>query len=172
MSVKLAPFAWNHCPTCGDALTPDNDGQEVRPHCRRCNRFYYSNPIPAACCFVTRGDELLMVQRSVEPCKGEWSLPGGFIELGETSEEAVLRELEEETGLRGERPVLLGVSVRQSPHSGAILVVGYLIEEWEGDLLAATDAMAAEFFVKADRPPLAFEVHRDLIALFDARDGR
>ena len=68
---------WNFCPICGKAVTQDDDGQSIKPHCRDCHRFYYKNPVPAACCFVRKGDELLFVQRSVEPRKGLWTLPGG-----------------------------------------------------------------------------------------------
>ena len=44
--------------------------------------------MPAVCCLITRGDSLLLGQRAVEPCLGHWTLPGGFVELGETTEEA------------------------------------------------------------------------------------
>ena len=101
MTQEPARFVWNHCPICADALVQQDDGQEERPYCARCHRFYYSNPVPAACCFVTRGDELLMVQRSVEPCKGGWSLPGGFVRMDEDLEEAARRVLSEKAGLEG-----------------------------------------------------------------------
>jgi ADP-ribose pyrophosphatase YjhB (NUDIX family) len=168
------PFHWNYCGACGAALYPAHDGQSERPYCVDCHRFYYRNPIPAACCFVRRGaDELLFAQRAVQPCYGEWSLPGGFVELGETTEEAALRELLEETGLRATRARLIGVSTRQSPISGAVMVLGYVVDEWEGEetMCADSDALSLQFFAKADRPPLAFHVHRELLALYDAQFG-
>lgn len=165
------PFEWNHCAICGNALIVAHDGQEDRPHCPDCRRFYYRNPIPAACCFVRRApDELLFAQRAVEPCKGMWTLPGGFIELGETSEEAALRELYEETSLRAKTATLLGVSTKQSPISGAVMLLGYLIEEWHGELHPDTDAMDLRFFRKSDRPDVPFSSHRDLIRLYDSLD--
>lgn len=164
------PFAWEFCPICGQSLTVHDDGQSSRPHCARCRRFYYSNPVPAACCFVSRGDGLLFVRRAVEPAKGLWTLPGGFIELGETAEQAALRELEEETGLNGRGTRLIGAKTTPSQSAGAVLVLGYLVEEWEGELRAASDAMELGFFTKSDRPPLAFQAHRELIQIYDALD--
>ena len=164
------PFHWNHCGTCGRPLVVAYDGQSEKPHCPACRRFYYRNPVPAACCFVPRGDgELLFVQRAVEPCKGGWSLPGGFIELDETPEAAALRELREETNLIARRARLLGVSSRQSPVSGAILVLGYVVDEWDGeaDMRPDSDALSLAFFPRDARPELAFHVHRELLSLYD-----
>lgn len=162
------PLEWNFCPTCGVKLVETHDGQSHRPHCADCYRFFYHNPIPAACCFVRRNeDELLFVQRSVEPRKGLWTLPGGFVETGETTAEAAIRELEEETALIGKVAGLVGASSRPSRLSGGIVVLGYLVDEWEGDPVADTDAMDLGFFTKENRPEIAFEVHRDLIATYD-----
>jgi ADP-ribose pyrophosphatase YjhB (NUDIX family) len=167
MSVKYGQFEWNHCPICGEALISADDGQSMRPHCPPCERFYYSNPTPAACCFLTNdAGELLLVQRSIEPRKGLWTLPGGFVEMGETTDEAALRELEEETALRGEGTSLLGVSTISSKHGG-VIVIGYEVERWEGELDAQTDAMDAAFFSFENRPEIAFEVHQNLLNIYD-----
>lgn len=163
----MKPFYWNYCPICGTSLVPTNDGEKLIPYCAECLRFYYRNPVPAACCFVRQGDALLFVQRSIEPARGLWTLPGGFVELGESSEEAAVRELYEETGLVGSRPRLIGANTQQSKHAGAVLVLGYLIEEWEGEAIAATDAMDAVFYHHDDRPELAFQVHVELLMQFD-----
>ncbi len=169
MTSSYGAFAWNHCPICGGQTVQAHDGQSIRPHCPNCRRFYYSNPVPAACCFLTNPNgELLMVQRSIEPRKGMWTLPGGFVELGETTEEAALRELREETGLIGRKATLLGVSTRPSKMSGGVIVLGYRVDEWEGELKADTDACDLGFFHRERRPQIAFEVHQELIALYDA----
>jgi len=164
-------FYWNYCAICGGKLIVCHDGQGDRPHCSVCRRFYYRNPVPAACCFVRRNaDELLFARRAVEPCRGKWTLPGGFVELGETTEEAALRELHEETNLRASQVQLIGVSTQQSPTTGAVMVLGYLVVDWDGEetMRPDTDADALQFFRKEERPPVPFAAHRDLLALFDA----
>lgn len=169
MAFEWTPLVWNYCPICSNTLRDGDDGQSMRPHCPDCNKFYYYNPVPAACCFLTNPDgELLMVQRSVEPRKGLWTLPGGFVESGETTEQAALRELEEETGLHGEGTRLLGVSSLPGKNSGGVIVVAYTVERWQGTMEARTDAMDLGFFSPANRPEVAFEVHMNLLQIYDA----
>jgi ADP-ribose pyrophosphatase YjhB (NUDIX family) len=168
MAHDPEPFVWSFCPICGAALAPCSDGEAERPHCAICRRFYYRNPVPAVCCFVSRGDAILLARRAVEPCLGEWSLPGGFVELGETTEEAAVREMQEETGLHVAGLRLVGVSTQQSRFYGAVTVLGYAVKEWSGELQAHSDVMDLRFFAKRDRPPLPFRAHTELLALFDA----
>jgi ADP-ribose pyrophosphatase YjhB (NUDIX family) len=167
MTTEPALFQWNYCPICGKSLTLYSDGESERPYCSDCSRHYYLNPVPAACCFVSSGDSLLLVQRAVEPCKGSWTLPGGFVEVGETTDDAALRELREETALIGRRPQLIGASTQPSRLSGAVTVLGYIVHEWEGVPHAASDAMGLGFFRRQERPALAFQAHRELMAIFD-----
>ena len=171
MCQDFAHFAWNYCPICGAALVVESDGESDRPHCVACRRFYYRNPVPASACFVPRGDDLLFTRRGVEPCKGQWAIPGGFVEVGETTEQAALRELEEETGLRGKGARLIGASTQPSALSGAVTLLGYIIDEWEGSPRAASDVTEVRFFAKEDRPRLPFVAHRELLAIFDAMNG-
>lgn len=167
MAPQYGRFEWRFCPICGKTLEQADDGESLRPHCAPCDRFYYSNPIPAACCFLENKEgALLFVQRSVEPKRGMWTLPGGFVEVGETSDEAALRELKEETGLDGNGLQLFGAASIPSQHGG-VIVLGYRVQAWQGDMVAATDAMDLGFYTKADRPALAFEVHIDLVATYD-----
>ena len=62
-------------------------------------RKYPDRPIVAVGAVILHGDRVLLIQRGQEPLKGEWSLPGGVVELGETLEAALVREVREETSL-------------------------------------------------------------------------
>ncbi len=168
MTNDLQPVEWNFCPKCGGALVPRRDDLQERPHCNVCQRHYYSNPTPAACCFVVREDKLLLGQRGIEPRRGYWGLPGGYVERGETTQEGALRELTEETSLRGSRAQLIGVSSQASVMTGSVIVHGYHIEEWEGEPSPASDVMALRFFAKEELPRLPFRAHRELYDIFVA----
>ena len=89
------------------------------------------------------------------------------MESGETTEEGALRELQEETGLTGSGISLVGVSSLAGNFSGGIIVIGYAIESWEGEMEAKTDAMDLGFFAPEKRPEVAFEVHENLIEMYD-----
>ncbi|HOZ49818.1 MAG TPA: NUDIX domain-containing protein [Candidatus Hydrogenedentes bacterium] len=168
MTDELKRFHWNFCPECGVPLVHHKDDGQDRPYCEPCGRHYYFNPTPAACCFVTRGDALLLGKRGIQPQYGQWALPGGYIELGETAEAAARRELAEETGLRALSTRFIGASSQQSVATGAVIVLGYAVDEWDGELQAGSDVIELQFFPFEELPRLPFRAHRDLYAIFQA----
>ncbi len=101
---------------------------------------------------------VLLVQRKYEPFQGQWALPGGFVEYGEKTEDAVLREVFEETGLRVKIRSLLGVY--SDPHRdprGHTVTVAYLLDPSGGALHAGDDAGSVKFFKLDELPALAFD---------------
>ena len=150
-----------HCPFCGKLLSRRFVEGRKRLYCRFCSRPIYENPIPATCIVVADGnDRVLLVMRAVEPKKGQWCLPGGFIELGESPEEGALRELVEETGLSGKINTLLGICTTPSSQYHSVLMVGYLITEYRGRLTAGDDARQVRWFDLHELPPIAFGSHQ------------
>lgn len=89
---------FKYCPKCGSKHFDVND--EKSKKCDNCGFVYYMNPSAAVAAFIlnSRG-ELLVERRGKEPAKGMLDLPGGFCDGGETAEEAIAREVAEETGL-------------------------------------------------------------------------
>lgn len=158
------------CPYCGQRLVFRNIDGRTRGFCYDCNRVIYENPVPATAAVVLNSDrQVLLVKRGVEPKKGEWCLPGGFIELDETPEQACLRELKEETNLNAEIDWLLGVFIGSSSIYKSVLIVGFLVKNIEGQAEAGDDSEAVRFFSLEDMPPLAFRSHRQVLerALID-----
>lgn len=139
----------------------------MRLFCNACNVPIYENPIPATCLvLIDNEDRVLLVKRRVDPKKGFWCLPGGFIELKETPEQAALRELEEETGLSGKIQMLLGVTSSASPQYDTVLMVGYLIKEYSGLLEPGDDASDAAYFEYNKLPEIAFQSHMKFIRIY------
>jgi ADP-ribose pyrophosphatase YjhB (NUDIX family) len=114
---------------------------------------------------------VLLVKRNVEPKSGFWCLPGGFIELGEKPEEGALRELEEETGLKGKIGMLLGVTSSPSSQYDTVLMVGYLVKNYNGRLNSGYDASEAGWFHYKELPEIAFQSHLQFIRIYYAAYG-
>ncbi|MDE2371160.1 MAG: NUDIX hydrolase [Burkholderiales bacterium] len=89
-----------HCRVCGAAVAyrvPAGDTRE-RAVCGACGEIHYENPINVVGTVPAWGDQVLLCRRNIEPRYGYWTLPAGFMELGETTAEGALRETVEESG--------------------------------------------------------------------------
>ena len=152
------------CPYCQHILSTKFIEDRQRLYCPQCRIPIYENPIPAtAAVYFNKNREILLVMRKVDPKKGEWCLPGGFVEIEETPEQCCLRELKEETNLRGVISKLMGVYLSDSPVYKSVLVIGYLMRDVEGEIAAGDDAEEVCFFPIDRLPMIAFESHRSLI---------
>jgi 8-oxo-dGTP diphosphatase len=118
-------------------------------------RRYPDQPLVGVGAVVFKGAEVLLVRRGQEPAQGSWSLPGGLVELGETLEAAVSRELAEETGLTVTLRGITAVLERIFPDpDGRIayhyVLVDYLCDYVKGELTPGSDITAARFVPLAD----------------------
>jgi len=108
--------------------------------------------------------EVLLIQRNNFPFEGEWAFPGGFIEMHETLEEAVVRELEEETSLTGVKLEQLRAfsAIDRDPRHRTIGVAFYgFVEEENSAVKGGDDAAQARWFPVTELPRLAFD-HSDI----------
>ncbi len=91
-----------HCRECGAAVTyqtPDDDNR-ARAVCPACATIHYENPLNVVGTLPVWGEQVLLCRRAIEPRYGLWTLPAGFMELGETLADGALRETVEEAGAR------------------------------------------------------------------------
>ena len=104
--------------------------------------------------------KVMLIERDLEPFAGHWALPGGFVRVDETLEEAARRELEEETGLKGiflEQLYTFG-GIDRDPRERVVTVTYFALVNLQGhDVRADTDARSAAWFSVSDPPDLAFD---------------
>ena len=96
----FTPRSIKHCKVCGGAAVysvPADDNRE-RATCTVCHTIHYENPLNVVGTLPVWGDQVLLCRRNIEPRYGLWTLPAGFMELGETVAEGALRETVEEAG--------------------------------------------------------------------------
>ncbi len=159
--MSMNPYRF--CPHCkSDLKRKEVDGID-RLICPACGWINYLNPIPAVACLVKEKGRILLVKRGVEPKKGEWSLPAGFMELKETPEDATLRELKEETGLEGKVEELIGVYSQPSENYSTVLTVGYRVVKRAGAIRPGDDADDAGFKKINNPKDLPFTSHRRML---------
>lgn len=86
----------SHCGYCGSSFPTEAAWPR---HCHTCGNSSYLNPIPVVVVLLPAGDGIVVIRRGIEPAKGSLTLPGGYMDTGETWQEAGARELLEETGI-------------------------------------------------------------------------
>ncbi len=101
-----------HCKNCGAAVVyrvPDDGDTKERAVCPACGTIHYENPLNVVGTVPTLGDRVLLCKRNIEPRWGKWTLPAGFMELGESTAQGAARETVEEAGAQFEMGELFSV---------------------------------------------------------------
>lgn len=146
------------CPVCGGSLGHLTVKKEEpqRLVCSQCDFVFYLDPKVVACSVVEMNNRIVLLKRDINPQRGKWVLPGGYVDRGEAVPAAALRETEEECGLRTRIKRLLGVY--SYPGRPAVVVV-YVAEHVSGDLVAADESQEAGLYLKEELPweELAFQ---------------
>lgn len=150
----------SHCSFCGAAFAPD----QVWPRtCGSCSQTTYLNPVPVAVLLLPVGDGLLTVRRDIEPGKGKLALPGGYIGLGESWQQAAAREAWEETGAQVDPANVRDFRVLSAP-DGTVLIFGVSAPIAAADLPPFTPcAETSERVVLKAPEELAFPLHSRVV---------
>lgn len=158
---------FTHCPACGSHKFVQYN--EKSKKCESCAFIYYINPSAAVAAFIVNGkDELLVCKRAKNPEKGTWDLPGGFVDFNETAEEAVVREIKEETQLEVATINYCYTLPNEYEYSGLTvptLDVFYLCSVKDTNNLKAADDVEECFFVPIN------ELNADSFGLLSIRKG-
>ena len=142
---------YRFCPRCGGDLEKRivKAMEPKRLVCQNCSFIFYQDPkVVAGTIFTVRGG-IVLLKRGVEPAMGKWVFPGGYVDRGESVDDAAIRETKEECQLDVKLSSLL--SVYSYPGSPNIIVV-YAAEVVGGELTAADESVEAGSFLPSDIP--------------------
>ncbi len=145
-----------YCPLCGTPLARREHNGRERPACPACHWVFFPDPKVAVAVLVERDAKVLLVRRAIDPERGRWTLPAGFLDAGEDPIQAAERECLEETGLNVKVSTLLDVLSGQEHPRGAHLLIVYRADIITGTLTPGDDVDRAAFFSLNDLPTLAF----------------
>ncbi|MCK4347199.1 MAG: NUDIX hydrolase [Thermoplasmatales archaeon] len=118
----------------------------------------YKSPKVTVDGIILEDEMILLIKRGNTPFKGKWALPGGFVEYGEKTEDAVVREVFEETGLKTKISRLVGVysDPKRDPRGHTITIV-YTLEICGGNMKSGDDASDVKKFNTGNLPELSFD---------------
>jgi 8-oxo-dGTP diphosphatase len=155
---------WKWCPRCRAPL----ELAEGRASCSSCGSVYYANSAPAVEGVLERDGKVLLSKRAIEPRRGYWDLPGGFLEEGEEPLDGLAREFREETGLVVLPREWLGTHLERYKHY-FVLGLTWLVEA-DGDPRPADDVEELAWFGPDELPDeMAFPHQDELLRAWAAR---
>ncbi|NOY78708.1 MAG: NUDIX hydrolase [Calditrichaeota bacterium] len=164
----LKKLLFNYCPYCATPLKEGSENGSFVQVCPNCGWTHYFNPVPSSAILPVLPDgRLVLIRRKNEPFAGKWAIPSGFIEYGETPEEAALRELKEETGLSGKIISLLDISQKESYVYGSVLVITYIVHVTGGNMQAADDATEIAAFAWNNLPKIEIPIFEKVLKKFE-----
>jgi 8-oxo-dGTP diphosphatase len=173
--TELRPDRVRFCPLCGEGLNRQPVPPENREHpvCSGCRFVFYLAPKVVAGTLPIRDGRVLLTRRAIDPAKGLWTFPGGYVDWGEDVRDGARRETLEEVGLAVRLGELLGLySYAGSP----VVVVVFLAAVPDGveAALCANEVLEVAYFAPDEIPwhALAFPSSRDALQDWIARVGR
>lgn len=159
------------CPQCGQPLREQPLDGVPRPTCAECGYVHFRDPKLVAVTLLTRDGRVLLVQRDIEPGRGGWGLPGGYVDWDEHPEAAAVRECAEEIHTRVALDGLFRIVQLVTEAGVGLVITAYRGHIVEGEPEAGHEVQAVGYFALDALPPVAFASHRRLLADL-AREGK
>lgn len=155
--------AYSYCGFCGTAFSNHSSWPKT---CSHCGNITFRNPIPVSVVLLPVDRGVLVVRRAIPPRLGELALPGGFVNFGETWQEAGAREVAEETGLYINPDEIREFRVRSAP-DGTLILFGLAQSRALADLPPfQPNAEASERRILTHPQPMAFPLHTEVLELY------
>ncbi len=157
----------NYCPRCQTPLCTAHESHVTYKHCAQCGYRHYQEPKVSVIARIVHAKRILLIQRAVNPNRGAWGFPGGFLNVNEMPITALQREVREETSLDIAVQTLLGIfpmEGRGPGIPGIVLAYACICLSDPEDLRPADDAQQARWCTTHQMPtPIAFTSTRELI---------
>lgn len=162
---------FRNCPNCTSKLEEREIDGKKRMACTYCTYVYWNNPLPVAASIVPhKSGGIVLVKRGVEPRKGSWCLPAGFMEVGETPEQGAVRESGEEAKIEIEVERLIYTF---APQNTPQVLLFFVAKEIDQTPAPGSDATEARVFQLDELPEdMAFSSHVEAIKRWRASVGR
>jgi ADP-ribose pyrophosphatase YjhB (NUDIX family) len=164
---------YKFCPQCGGGLAKRliKPLEPQRLVCTACGFIFYLDPKLSVIAIIPMHDGVVMVRRSINPGYGLWVVPGGFVDLGEVVEDALVRETQEETYLTV-RPVRLLNIYSYRDHR--TVIAAYVTEYVSGELAAGDETLEARVFglKEIPWPRIAFSSTKEALREYISRYGQ
>ncbi|MBC7956818.1 MAG: NUDIX hydrolase [Cytophagales bacterium] len=171
----FTPRSFKHCKACGSPVQyvmPADDNRD-RATCTVCATVHYENPLNVVGTLPVWQDKVLLCRRNIEPRHGFWTLPAGFMELGETTEQGAVRETTEEAGARVE---LQGLYTLLNVARVGQLHLFYRARLLDTDFAPGPESIEVQLFAESEIPwdELAFRTVRETLKHYfeDRRQGQ
>jgi len=151
MGLQQHQPEFRFCPVCGGLLSPRilKESEPERLVCTECRFVFYLDPKVVACTILEEDGRILLLQRGIEPRKGKWVIPGGYVERGEEVKAAAVRETQEECGILCQPTDLVGVY----SYEGRIpVVVVYAARRLSGEARPQDETLALKWVPRVEIP--------------------
>jgi ADP-ribose pyrophosphatase YjhB (NUDIX family) len=146
----FAVIKYQFCPKCGGGLKPKNASLLV---CGVCSYHFYQNSKPTAKALIIEDGKILLGIRAVDPFKGHWNIPGGFLEYGEDPKDCAKREAQEETGLEVQIGELLGIFTDfYGVEKNATINIAYMASRISGEVKPGDELVELGWFSPDNLP--------------------
>lgn len=166
--LKIAPPNFKFCPLCSYELKVRMEESKPRKYCEHCGWVYYPRVSMASAAIIRKDEKVLMVQRRKDPYEGTWMFPSGFVDFGEHPEDAVIREVKEETGLDVINMKLLEMmQTDDDPREPGGIVIFYEVYVKDGEVVNEPhENLSIGWFETSNLPVIGWKNHKKMAEKF------